>query len=201
MDGNQLQIIEEVKKLVTEIFAKKVKPGFVFHNLEHTRQVAKAAEAIANFYQFSEPEKFILVVASWFHDTGFSTGRIEGHEIESIHIAQAFLQTHKADQATISRVAACIQSTKMPQKPESGIEKIICDADLFHLGTNYFNDRTELLRQELQFYYKTVLTEKEWRSQNLAFLKSHNYFTGYCQQMLEPVKQKWMAKLQRKAVA
>jgi hypothetical protein len=89
----------------------------------------------------------------------------------------------------------------MPQKPQNGLDKIISDSDLFHLGTNHFNNRTELLRQELQFYYNTELTDKEWRLRNIEFLKSHNYFTGYCQQMLEPVKQQWITKLQKKEVA
>lgn len=182
------RIIDSVKTEVKELFAKKLDPKFVFHNLAHTMQVAEAVEGIATFYQFSEEEKTILIIAAWFHDTGFTTGRIEGHETESIKIAQAFLIKHSVRQPVIAKVAACIQATKMPQNPVNGMDKVICDADLFHLGSNNFKERTELLRQELQAYYDTEITEKEWDLNNIEFLKSHHYFTGYCQQMLEPVK-------------
>ncbi len=201
MNEHQLQLIGEVKKVATEIFEKGVDPRFVFHNLEHTRQVAEAAEGIANFYRFNENEKFVLIVAAWFHDSGFSSGRIEAHELESIKTAENFLRTYNTASDVIAAVSSCILATQMPQNPKNGIEKIICDADLFHLGTNHFNYRTELLRQELQFYYKREIAEQEWRMQNMEFLKSHTYFTGYCQQMLEPVKQIWITRLHRKAVA
>lgn len=191
------RIIDSVKTEVKELFAKKLDAKFVFHNLAHTMQVAEAAEAIATFYQFEEEEKFIVIVAAWFHDTGFTTGRIEGHETESIKIAQTFLLRHSIRQPVIAKVAACIQATRMPQHPVNGMDKVICDADLFHLGSNNFKERTELLRQELQAYYDTNITEKEWDLNNIEFLKSHHYFTGYCQQMLEPVKQQWIMKLEK----
>ena len=35
----------------------------------------------------------------------------------------------------IQRVSSCIQATRMPQSPLSQVEKIMCDADLYHLGT------------------------------------------------------------------
>lgn len=201
MNERQIKMLAESKKVVTEIFEQKVNPLFVFHTLEHTRQVAKAVEVIAGFYHFSEDDKFILLLSAWFHDTGFSAGHIEGHEVESIKIAANFLQHHNADKEVVSQVACCIQSTQMPQRPLSGIDKIISDSDLFHLGTTDFNKRTALLKQELQFYYQTEFTDKEWSLRNIEFLKSHNYFTGYCQQKLEPVKQQWITQLQRKAIA
>lgn len=198
MTDQQIQIIADTKIIVTDIFEQKVNPLFVFHNLEHTRQVADAAEAIANFYQFNEDDKFILLVAAWFHDTGFSAGRIEGHELESIKIAENFLQTHNIENDIIQRVSSCVKATKMPQRPQNGLEKIICDADLFHLGTIQFNRRTDLLRTELQAYYNREISYEEWQLGNIEFLISHNYFTGYCQQKLEPVKQIWLNRLQNK---
>ena len=197
MTESNLKIIASVKNDVTALLTTKLDPRFVFHNLAHTMQVAEAVEGIATFYQFSEEEKAILIIAAWFHDTGFTTGRIEGHEAESIRIAESFLLKHSIRQPVIAKVSACILATKMPQHPLSGMDKVICDADLFHLGSNNFKERTELLRQELQAYYDTEITEKEWDLNNIEFLKSHHYFTGYCQQMLEPVKQQRIMKLEK----
>jgi HD superfamily phosphodiesterase len=197
MKESQLRIIADAKAEVEEIFATKFKPWFVFHTIVHTTEVAEAAEAMASFYQLNDEEKFILLIAAWFHDTGFSKGRIEEHEKESIKIAKSFLTKHMIHESVISKVASCIQATVMPQHPVLDTDKIICDADLFHLGTKRFMNRTELLRQELQAYYKIDITETEWRLKNIEFLKSHRYFTGYCQQMLEPVKQQWIMKLEK----
>lgn len=197
MKGSCIRIIDSAKNEVKELLEKKLDARFVFHNLLHTRQVAEAAEAIATFYRFDEEEIFILLLAAWFHDTGFITGRIEGHETESMKIAQSFLLKRNVAPTIISKVLLCIKATKMPQHPVSGIDKVLCDADLFHLGSNNFKERTELLRREFQDYYNTEITEKEWNLRNIEFLNSHHYFTGYCQQMLEPVKQRWIKSLEK----
>ncbi len=86
----------------------------------------------------------------------------------------------------------------MPHAPANLLEQIICDADLFHLGTDKFSEMTELLRQELQVYYNKEFSNEKWRQWNIEFLLSHRYFTGYCQLNLEPVKQKWIEQLRNK---
>lgn len=198
MNEQQLQIVREAQKVVTDVFQTKVNPLFVFHNLEHTIQVVTAAEEIEGYYQLSNDEQFVLIVSAWFHDTGFSSGYAEEHEKESIKLAKEFLASRIADEDIITRISSCIQATHMPQEPQNLIEKIICDADLFHLGTNMFSERSQLLRKELQAYYKSDFAEEEWRQLNIDFLKSHNYFTGYCRNELEPVKREWIERLQNK---
>jgi HD superfamily phosphodiesterase len=198
MNEQQLQIVKEARKVVTDIFQTEVNPLFVFHNLEHTIQVVTAAEEIEGYYQLNNEDRFILFISAWFHDTGFSSGYAEEHEKESIKLAQEFLAPRMAEQEIIIRIASCIRATHMPQDPQNLVEKIICDADLFHLGTNMFNERSQLLRNELQAYYNSDFAEEDWRQLNIEFLKSHKYFTGYCRQKLEPVKQEWIEKLQNK---
>ena len=84
------------------------------------------------------------------------------------------------------------------QEPLTLVEQIICDADLYHLGTNMFSKWGDCLRMELQNYYKSDISNEKWRQINLEFLRSHKFFTGYCQQKLEPVKQRWIKQLQNK---
>ncbi len=198
MNEQQLQIVKDARKVVTEIFQTKVNPLFVFHTLEHTIQVVCAAEEIEGYYQLNNEDQFVLFLSAWFHDTGFSSGHAEEHEKESIELVKEFLYPRIADQGMIIRIASCIQATHMPQEPLSLVEKIICDADLFHLGANIVSERSQLLRKELQAYYNSCFTDEEWRQLNIEFLKAHNYFTGYCRGELEPVKQEWIEKLQTK---
>lgn len=99
MNEQQIQIIREARKVVTDIFQTKVNPLFVFHNLEHTIQVVTAAEEIEGYYQLNNDDRFVLFVSAWFHDTGFSSGHPQEHEKESIKWAEkiypAALQTRK----------------------------------------------------------------------------------------------------------
>ncbi|MGQ0738013.1 MAG: HD domain-containing protein [Bacteroidota bacterium] len=198
MNEQQLQILREAKKLVKGIFQSKVTPLFTFHNLEHTAGVVAAAEEIEGYYQLNDEARFVLLVSAWFHDTGFSTGVAEWHERESIKLASDFLYQHHVPPDTILQVSACILATHMPQTPLTLTEKILRDADLFHLGENIFYKRNRYLKQELQAYFKKNIPEEEWRLLNIRFLQSHKYFTGYCQQKLDPVKQVWIKQLQNK---
>jgi hypothetical protein len=84
----------------------------------------------------------------------------------------------------------------MPQSPHSLIEQIICDADLSHLGTDDFERENKLLRKELILVHGKNISKKEWRNENIRFLQAHRYFTDYCRERFEPVKQQHLKELQ-----
>ncbi|MBD0287802.1 MAG: HD domain-containing protein, partial [Flavisolibacter sp.] len=198
MNEQQQQVLAEVQSFVTELFRTKVDPKFVFHNLQHTRQVVAAASEMAAYYNLKDDDHFILLLAAWFHDTGFSTGQAEEHERESIRLATDFLEHRNISPEIIQRVSSCIQATRMPQSPLSIVEKILCDADLYHLGTDDFKRMNENLKAEQETYFKTEFSKKEWRQRNIEFLETHQYFTDYCQQKLEPKKQEWLRQLSKR---
>jgi predicted metal-dependent HD superfamily phosphohydrolase len=198
MIENKEQLITKARTYVTELFQKSVDPKFTFHNLHHTQQVVAAATEIANHYALNEDDRLVVLLAAWFHDTGFKSGHPEDHEKESIHLATEFLQQHGADEDLIQRVSSCIQATRMPQSPLSQAEKILCDADLYHLGNGEFKKMNQQLRQEQEAYYGKEISKLEWRQRNIEFLESHQYFTDYGQQKLEPQKQEWIRQLRKK---
>ena len=153
MNDNKAHILNEAQAYVTELFHKEVDPMFVFHNLEHTQQVARAADEIAAHYQLGDEDRLVLLLAAWFHDTGFSNGQAEEHEKESILLATEFLLSQNVDSEIIQRVSSCIQATRMPQSPLSQVEKIMCDADLYHLGTQDFKKMNASLKTEQEAYF------------------------------------------------
>lgn len=189
MNDIQEQILAAARHHVTEFYTHKVKPEFVFHSLDHTEDVAEACSRMADHYSLKEEDRFVLMIAAWFHDTGYSQGSAAGHEEESVKIAAEFLTQHHVDDDTIQRVSSCIRATKMPQSPVSPIEKILCDADLFHLATEDFKARNQLLRQEQETLLGHKISKKDWRKNNIQFLENHKYFTDYGQELLEPKKQ------------
>jgi len=203
MNEHQLQILSEAKKNILNIFTTKINPLFVFHNLHHTEQVVSAAEEIGEFYQLDDNDQFVLFISAWFHDSGFSSGHIQEHEKESVKLVSDFLQYQKTGQKIIAKVSSCIQATRLPQAPINLVEKIICDADLYHLGTKNFSIMNACLKQELQNYYKINLSDEEWYQDNIEFLRLHQYFTGYCREKLEPIKQEWIEQMinEKKVIA
>ena len=198
MNDNKAQILNEAQAYVTELFQKEVDPLFLFHNLDHTQQVVRAAEEIAAHYGLNDEDRLVLLLAAWFHDTGFSNGQAEEHEKESILLATEFLLSQNVDGEIIQRVSSAIQATRMPQSPLSQVEKIMCDADLYHLGTQDFKKMNACLKTEQEAYFKREFGKKEWRQRNIDFLEAHQYFTDYCQQKLEPQKQQWIKELRKK---
>jgi predicted metal-dependent HD superfamily phosphohydrolase len=198
MIENKTQLLTAARAYVTELFQRGVDPKFTFHNLNHTQQVVSAAAELAAHYNLNEEDREVVLLAAWFHDTGFKSGHPEEHERESIRLATEFLQQQGVDANLTQRVSSCIQATRMPQSPLSQVEKIVCDADLYHLGTRDFKKMNQQLREEQQTYYGHPISKTEWRQRNIEFLESHHYFTDYCQQKLEPQKQEWIRQLRKK---
>jgi predicted metal-dependent HD superfamily phosphohydrolase len=198
MNETQERILSATRSFVTELITHKVKPEFVFHNLEHTEDVVDACSMMADHYHLNDEDRFVLLLAAWFHDTGYSSGTGEGHEDVSMHIATDFLHHHHVDEAIIQRVGSCIQATRMPQSPITQVEKILCDADLMHLATDEFKPRNQLLKQERENLIGHKIPKKEWQRGNIRFLETHRYFTEYGQEVLEPKKQENLNALRKK---
>ena len=198
MNETNSQLLNAARTYVTDVFQHKVKPEFVFHNMEHTEDVVEACSHMADYYQLNEEDRLVLMLSAWFHDVGYSGGQAEGHEELSVQMATQFLQTRQVDGAIIQRIASCIQATRMPQSPVSLIEKILCDADLFHLSTEDFKARNSLLKQERENLLGHKIDKKEWRKNNIQFLSEHKYYTDYGQDMLEHKKMDNIALFQKK---
>jgi predicted metal-dependent HD superfamily phosphohydrolase len=194
------QLLIQVRQYVVNIFNTRMNPAFVFHNLDHTKQVVKACELLADYYKISDDDRLVLLVAAWFHDTGYSSGVPKDHEYVSQKLASEFL-SGKADAAFITKVNRCIDSTRVPQSPGSQIEMIMCDADLFHLGTESFDERNKLLRKEINRLGDKKISKKDWHKKNLNFLNQHQYFTSYGKEKLEPIKQKFIQEIAAKSAA
>ncbi|MDB5263783.1 MAG: metal dependent phosphohydrolase, partial [Adhaeribacter sp.] len=163
--------------------------NFPYHNLEHTQMVVKTAAELAQIMILTPEEMEIVMIAAWFHDTGYSIKYL-GHEDASQQIARNFLTQQQVTPEFIDAVLKCIQATEMPQNPANILEKIICDADLAHLASPDFLKTQDCLRREFEIYFKKVFTDKEWLTNSLSFLNNHRYHTSYTQERWEPEKLK-----------
>ncbi len=198
MTENQLLILQDARTQVTDLLTHKLSKDIKFHTLQHTQEVVAACEKLAESLQIPDDDRFALAIAAWFHDTGYTGGEAKGHESVSIEIATGFLNAHSAVEELKNKVIGCINATRIPQSPVNTIERIICDADLFHLGTDDFKEKSRLLREELIEFGGKDISKKDWRKINIRFLEGHSYFTPYAKEKLQPVIEKHLARLKEK---
>jgi predicted metal-dependent HD superfamily phosphohydrolase len=198
MTENQILVLQEAETQVTDLLTNKLSKSIRFHTLRHTQEVVAACITLADQNQISEDDRFALLLAAWFHDTGYTSGQAKDHETVSIKLASDFLAAHSAGEELKNKVVGCINATRLPPNPTSTIERIICDADLFHLGTNDFKDKNRLLREEIIEFGGKELSKKEWRKLNIRFLEAHQYFTPYAKEKLDPIKATHLAALKLK---
>jgi len=169
---------KNIDSFVFDLLKNKLSSKVLYHNYNHTVSVVEAANEIGVAEKLSDDELEILLIAAWFHDTGFVNDN-ENHEEESKKIANKYLTENGLDTNKIDKILSCIEATKMPQKPTTNIEKVICDADLFHLGTENFEEKANLLRAEWEQLCAKNLTDIEWFEGNNKFFADHKFFTNY----------------------
>ncbi|MBC8755502.1 HD domain-containing protein [Kordia sp. YSTF-M3] len=188
-------LIVEAENFVVDYLNKNLDSKFVYHNLSHTKRVVESTQEIIEALAITDPEATQLLLAAWFHDTGYTKG-IEGHEHDGALIATDFLKQQNASEEDINAVSQLILATKMGYSPKTLLEKVICDADCAHIGSKNFEDLTALLRKEWELTKDRVLTENEWLDENIKFLtSSHSFHTTYAAKNWQKRKGKNLSKL------
>ena len=86
------EIILEAKSFVFDLFKNKLPREAVYHNFEHTQSVVTISDEIAQVEKLDESKQELLILAAWFHDTGYTQGH-EKHEENSVKIATEFLSS------------------------------------------------------------------------------------------------------------
>lgn len=191
-------ILDQAEQYVRNFFSSHIDVRIVYHDRTHTEKVVEAARMIAQHYQLDERDFFIVNVAAWFHDTGYFKGGGPGHEQRGAEMAATFLTGTGVDASAIQSVKGCILATQIPQKPTNLLENIVCDADLFHLGTDKFSERNKLMRKEMEAFKGKKIEKDEWRRSTIRLLETHRYHTDYCRLLLNEKKQENLDKLREK---
>ncbi|TWR25508.1 phosphohydrolase [Mucilaginibacter achroorhodeus] len=189
--------LDQVKQHVLNYFATHQNKKLVYHNQQHTEDVAAAATQIANHYQLNDTDFFTVIAAAWFHDTGYLES-LDEHEQHSAGLAKEYLSSIEIDPQVIEQVVKCIMATKMPQQPQSFLEQIICDADLFHFGSADFQEKSKAMRREVIEIHGKDISKHDWRQKTIRLIEQHQYHTDYCQLLLEAEKQRNLLALVKK---
>jgi HD superfamily phosphodiesterase len=182
-------LLLKVETFVLHLFKDKLSSIYVYHNFNHTKRVVKNAEFLAEKKNLGPLDKNILLLAAWFHDTGFTRSN-ESHEKESKLIARSFLKEHNLSEEDLSVIEKTIDITKLGVQPTTDIEKVLKDADCSHFAREDFKEISELLRQEL-YLQGNSYSPKKWLDLNIEMLSSqHEFYTDYAIRNWNSLKQK-----------
>jgi predicted metal-dependent HD superfamily phosphohydrolase len=187
-------IIVEAEKYVVSHLNHNLDASFVYHNLSHTQRVVAKIRELTEESSLNDLEIQQLVIAAWFHDTGF-TKTIEGHEKESVKIASKFLKAHDVSEENIAAISQLILATDMTYTAKTEIEGYIRDADCAHLSSKNYNDYASLLRKEWELTMGKYSSKSEWLQENISFLTEHQFNTDLATKKWENRKGKNLANL------
>lgn len=184
------------EKYVKQYFRDHIDEKYFYHNFQHTCDVIEAARRLAVGYTLSPKDTEALILAAWFHDTGYDQGAA-GHEARGQVNARRFLTQHGYPEASIQRVEHLIEATQIKFQPRNLLEEIIRDSDYSHLGSELYWDRCSRVRQELLMTRQSFLTEEEWVQNELDFISNHHYHTELARQYFDNGKFKNIKQLKK----
>lgn len=164
-----------------------------YHSLHHTLDVCRAAGEIACSEGIEGENLLLLLTAALYHDTGFIEQYRENEPI-ACQIASQTLPLFGYTPEQINIVNGMIMATRVPQRPQTHLEFILCDADLDYLGRDDFFDIARTLQKEWE-EYGLVSSSEEWNRKQIAFLEQHHYFTDTARSKRNLQKQKHLANL------
>ena len=194
MQVAQKAILESVEDYAKAFFEQHIPEKYAYHNLQHTINVVNAVKEICVLEGVSAENTELLEIAAWFHDTGYDKGA-EGHEQRSANYAITFLKENNYSSKAITTIQDCILATKYPQAPQTLLEKILCDADLSHLGKDIYWTRCGKVREELALVKSLVMNEGDWIDFELEFMKNHQFQTKTGLALYEKNKRKHIKQL------
>jgi len=189
------EVVRRASEYVSALLSTKLPPWAVYHNYTHTEEVVDSCREIAEASKLGKSDLEIALLAAWFHDTGYIE-TADGHEERSVAIATQFLQGLGYSQSRIEQVGNCILATKIPQRPKSRIEAVVCDADISHIGRKGFFRKSELMKLEWEKRLGKQYSTQEWLNINIEFLSREQFHTEYAKEEFQKRRAKNMAKLQ-----
>lgn len=185
-----MDLIEQAEDFVCKLLKDKLSNSFTYHNVKHTKDVVNAVEVLCEKESLNQIDKELVVLAAWFHDTGYING-CENHELSSVAIVIDFLRSKEKSNEYIEKVSSLIKATIFDYSPKTILEKIIRDADYSHFASADYLIVCELLRAEWINTQKKIYSDFEWANENYRILSvSHKYYTDYAIANWTPLKEK-----------
>ncbi len=187
---------DDIEEFVLNMLEEKLPKNLYYHNLKHTIDVTTQVEIIGRHEGISDEEMLLLKTAALFHDTGF-TRTYKDHEEAGVEIAREYLPKYDYTPEQIDFICNLIMKTKLPPKPVTLLEQIICDADLDYLGRADFIPVSGNLYRELRERGAIEDDIDKWNLMQIKFIEGHQYFTNSAKQMRDVNKNNQLEAIRR----
>lgn len=171
--------IQGLYDFICDKMKREIPPFVVYHDIDHTLDVYKSVARLAQMERLDEYNINLLKAAALMHDFGI-TVKFEDHELVSAEMAQQYLPEFGFNDTEVKTIKEMILATRLPQAVHTLNDKILCDADLDYLGRNDFFIIGQKLRLEWELVGNKI-SLLDWYKLQMAFLKSHHYFTQSAQ--------------------
>lgn len=188
--------IRRLKDLITAKLKKELSGKLSYHGLHHTLDVLNVCNQYIRRMKISPHDAYLLRTAALLHDVGI-LWTYSGHEDEAINYAHKILPEYGYTKKDLQIIERMILATKIPQRPKTQLEKILCDSDLDYLGTDEFYSIGKTLKKEF-LAYKVIKNNEEWDRLQVNFLSKHHYHTPFAKKNREPRKQAYMMEIMKK---
>lgn len=166
----------------------------VYHDLNHTLHVEKAAKRLAFLEGVQGEDLILLRTAVLFHDVGFIVTNHNNENI-AVKLMKTELPQYGYSEEHIEVISKIIRATIKGSKPESLLEKIMCDADHDYFGKVNYHIIAKRLRLELENQGK-LMSDEEWIKYQLNYLQNvHIYHTETAQNIRGEGKKQRVAEL------
>ncbi len=185
---------EQVYDFLTSKLEHELPAYITYHNVHHTKRVVQYANHLADEEKIADDDLILLKTAALFHDSGFLQHHVN-HEHLSCLIARKYLPDFDYNTEQIDQICSMIMSTEIPQSPQNHVSKILCDADLYYLGGDEYEEYSDNLFAEFK-RYGFIKNRSDWNIKQVNFLSSHHYYTITAEKEREEKKKLHLKRLQ-----
>jgi predicted metal-dependent HD superfamily phosphohydrolase len=190
-----------VDQYISALFKDELPDGIKYHDANHTLHPTKGVVAVANRIAISEDiskhDRELLITAAYFHDTGYIREYNKNEPIAA-RMAGRILKLIGYKPNEVEKIQKMILSTDLGREPKTHVEKILCDADLDHLGREDFFKLDGKLREGRRARGIDVSDDAKWYKGTLAIITNHQYHTQSQKKLREIEKQKNIQRLLNK---
>ncbi|MEM7551317.1 MAG: Pycsar system effector family protein [Bacteroidota bacterium] len=190
-------LLEKAERYTEEMLKDELSDQLTFHNYDHTKLVVEGARVIGQGENLGKEELTIVELAAWFHDTGYKDS-LDNHEKYSATIAKEFLEKEGLNEGEINMILDCIIATNTKLQPKNKLEKVIRDADTYHISKESYEEISERLRTEQDNISNNKKSDLEWHKANFEFLSKHQFYTDYAKSEFIENKELIKKRLQKK---
>ena len=193
--------LKMVDGYIRDLFREELPNGIKYHDANHTlhptKGVVAAANRIALSENISERDRELLITAAYFHDTGYIRQYGKNEPIAA-RMAGRLLKLMGYKPGEIKKIQKMILATDLECKPQTHIEKILCDADLDHFGRKDFVKLDGKLREGRRIRGLDVSDDAKWYKGTLGVLENHQYYTESQKKCRDKKKQKnWLSVIKK----